>query len=148
VAALVLLLLAAGQAGWLARDHLIQYPAARELLASFCQLAGCKLQKQRAPDRLEILDRSVASHPQIPDALQILLTLSNQAGFPQPFPEIQLSLFNTKDELLARRRFQPEEYLDQVATRKALLQPKLPVRLEILLQDPGEEATGFKFDFF
>jgi len=76
------------------------------------------------------------------------LTLSNQAGFAQPYPQIQLSLFNTKDELLARRRFRPDEYLNQTAGGYPLLQPKQPVQLEIVLRDPGEEATGFKFDFF
>lgn len=148
IAALLLLLLAVGQLSWLGRDQLMNYPTARKLFDSFCQLTGCQLPEQRAPDQLEILNRSVASHPHTPNALQILLTLSNQAGFAQPYPQIQLSLFNTKDELLARRRFRPDEYLNQTAGGYPLLQPKQPVQLEIVLRDPGEEATGFKFDFF
>ena len=148
LAAVVLLLLALGQTAWLLREQLLGHPPSRQFLASVCQILDCRLPEQRAPDKLEIINRSVASHPQTPNALQILLTLSNRADFPQPYPQIQLSLFNTKEELLARRRFQPSEYLHRSASDHPLLQPRQPVQLEIVLQDPGEDATGFKFDFF
>jgi predicted Zn finger-like uncharacterized protein len=148
LAVVVLLLLALGQTAWLFREGLLGHPPSRQFLASVCQILDCRLPEQRAPDKLEIMNRSVASHPQTPNALQILLTLSNQADFPQPYPQIQLSLFNTKEELLARRRFQPGEYLNRSASGHPLLQPRQPVQLEIVLQDPGEDATGFKFDFF
>lgn len=144
---IVLLLSALAQAAWLAREKLLAYPQARNLIQQFCQHTGCELPPRRAPELFEVLDRSVRSHPQMPQVLQILLTFSNQAEFDQPYPQIRLSLYGNNNELIARRRFKPEEYLGLPVDERSLVAAGQSVPVELVLEDPGADATGFKFDF-
>lgn len=143
----VLLLSALGQAAWLWRAQLMDYPVAREILHQVCRQIGCQLETRAAPDKFEVAERSVRTHPELPRVLQIHLTFVNGADFPQPYPQIRLSLYSNNNELIARRRFRPEEYLDPAQDQQALLVAGQSVRIELALEDPGEQATGFKFDF-
>lgn len=143
----VLLLSALGQAAWLWREQLMNHPMAREILLQVCRQVGCQLEARTAPDKFEVAERSVKTHPELPSVLQIHLTFVNGADFPQPYPQIRLSLYSNNNELIARRRFKPEEYLGIAQDQQSLLSAGQSVRIELALEDPGEQATGFKFDF-
>jgi len=75
----------------------------------------------------------------------VMLTLENQAAHAQAYPIIQLSFFDFRDRLLARRRFTPQEYLS-VTVNPALGMPvRQPVQTMIDIVDPGPDAVNFEF---
>ena len=142
---LILVLLAAVQLTWFNRDQLLEHPEGRKLLEGYCRYGGCTLPPPRALEKLKIIDRLVASHPEIPDILRIRLSFENQAAFAQPFPALQVSLFSQEGELEAQRRFAAEEYLDHPAE---LMQPGQSMNVTLDVKDPGPHVTGFEFAFF
>lgn len=145
LAILLLLLLAIGQLAWFGRDHLIRYPAGRTLLENACELLPCRLPPRRSPQDIQVVSRSISSHPQRDNALLVMLTLRNQAPFEQAYPTLELSLLDTRGSVIARRSFDPEKYR---GSDPALLQPGVPVSVRLELEDPGQEVVGFRFDFY
>jgi len=145
LAILLLLLLAFAQLAWFGRDHLLRYPAGRTLLEQACELLPCTLPARHSPKDIEVVSRSISSHPDRDDALLVLLTMRNRATFEQAYPMLELSLLDSRGQLVARRSFSPDLYRGD---DRALLQPGVPVSLRLELADPGEEVVGFRFDFY
>ncbi|WP_260292144.1 DUF3426 domain-containing protein [Sedimenticola hydrogenitrophicus] len=145
LAILLLLLVALGQLAWFGRDHLLRYPAGRELLESACELLLCQLPPRHEPEKLHVVSRAITTHPDREGALKLMLILRNDADFIQPWPQLELSLLDSSGGLIARRRFSPEEYRD---TPRGLLQPGIPETIHLELEDPGDQVVGFQFDFY
>ncbi len=144
---LLLLLVAAAQLAWFQRERLVTDPRIRPLLEQICDRIGCTLPVVTAPERFKVLRRSVVSHPDQPGGLLIRLTFVNQAPFPQPYPLLQMTLFDRNETPLAQRRFTPQQYLESPVGDHSLLRPGQQVEVRMGLLDPGPKATGFKFDF-
>jgi hypothetical protein len=58
-----------------------------------------------------------------------------------------LSLYNEMEKLIARRTFDPQEYLDLPTEHLPMLNKQTTTHIHLELVDPGSEVTGFKFDF-
>ncbi len=144
---LTLLLLALSQLSWFGRDKLMHYPEGRLLLENACNLMGCELPTIRAPEQIQVLSRSITSHPKVEDALLIQLTIANKANFSQPYPVLQISLYSSEELLVVQRRFQPNEYLTDNG-RPGQLDPGRALYVELEINDPGNDVTGFKLEFF
>jgi predicted Zn finger-like uncharacterized protein len=144
---LLLLAIALAQLAWFKREQLMHYPEGRMLLQTACKYAGCTLPTVRAPDKIQVLSRSITIHPEITNALLIQLTIANKAKFSQPQPLLQISLFNNEEMLVAQRRFKPDEYLEK-GTESGPLRPGKAIYVELAIEDPGNDVTGFKLDFF
>ena len=144
---LLLLTVALAQLAWFKREQLMHYPEGRVLLQTACKYAGCTLPTIREPEKIQVLSRSIAMHPKIENALLIQLTIANKASFPQAQPILQISLFSSDERLVVQRRFKPSEYLaDKV--KPGLLLPGKAMYVELAIEDPGDDVTGFKLDFF
>lgn len=141
---LLLLLVAVGQLAWFGRDHLLRYPAGRELLEATCDLLPCQLPARREPEKIQVISRAMTSHPSRDNALLVTLTLRNNGDFPQVWPQLELSLLDRTGSLVARRSFGPTEYRHGSTQ---LLQPGIPHTLRLELVDPGDRVAGFQFDF-
>jgi hypothetical protein len=48
---------------------------------------------------------------------------------------------------MAQRRFKPEEYLIDSLKAESIL-PGKAIYVELVIEDPGDDVTGFKLDFF
>lgn len=136
------------QAGHFMSNPLAQgYPALRPLIEQLCAISGCELTLQRAPEQITITQRDLRTHPTIPGALLINITLSNDAPFTQPYPELKLSFFDLNQRLLATRTFQPPEYLSQQIDLNNGFPADRPLSTTIELIDPDKRAVNFKFEF-
>ncbi len=144
---ILLLVIALGQLAWFERDQLMKYPEGRMLLETACKYAKCELPTLRAPEKIQVLSRSITVHPEIDNALLIQLTIANNANFPQPHPMLQIGLFSSDERLVMQRRFQPSEYL-AADVKPGLLEPGKAMYVELAIEDPGSDVTGFKLDFF
>lgn len=137
----VLVLALLGQYVWYARED----PARHPYLAALCEQLGCEAPISRDPDRIEVVERSVESHPTAPGALLITATLVNGASFAQPYPLMQVALTDLQGNVTALRRFEPEEYLAAATT---LMAPGEPVDVSLEVADPGRNTVAFEFEFF
>lgn len=144
---LTLLLLALSQFAWFGRNKLMHYPDSRMLLQSVCKQIGCELPTIRAPEQIQVLSRAITSHPKVDNALLIQLTIANKASFSQPYPMLQIGLYSSEDLLVVQRRFQPKEYLTN-NNQSGQLSPGKALYVELEIQDPGSDVTGFKLEFF
>jgi hypothetical protein len=101
---------------------------------------------QRLPDQIQMLNHNVFAHPNESGVLMISATMENTAKQVQPYPILEVKLSNAKSEVIALRRFTPEEYLDN-PSKGMLLQIKQPTSIKLKIKDPGKSATRFQFDF-
>lgn len=128
------------------RESFAQDPAVRPLLIGMCNLAGCTLPPRHAIEQIELVRRSVYSHPNVEDALIIDATFVNNAPFAQPHPVLTISLGDVRGQPLIRRNFEPREYLPELDPSQRMA-PGSPVRVTLEVRDPGPEVRTFELDF-
>ncbi|MCG7913120.1 MAG: DUF3426 domain-containing protein [Candidatus Thiodiazotropha weberae] len=147
IGSLLLLIPLIGQMTWQFRDSLIHHDVGRQLLNTVCTVAGCTPPQRIDREKILITNRSLAAHPDKDNTLAMRLEVVNTAPFEQPYPKLQLSLFNDMGALVARRTFSESEYLDRAADSEQLMPKLKPIEIELELVDPGSQVTGFTFDF-
>ncbi|OOZ37807.1 DUF3426 domain-containing protein [Solemya velesiana gill symbiont] len=145
---ILLVLVAQFQLAWFGREHLASYPGMLNVVEQFCDFAGCELKPKHEPGKFKVISRMMASHPQQENALILLMNFTNQARHPQPYPRLQLSLYDINENLTARRLFSPDEYMGRKIDRSEVIAAGGNVSIELPLEDPGSSVTGFQFDFF
>lgn len=98
------------------------------------------------PEKIQMLNHNVFAHPIEKNVLLISASIENTADFDQSFPTLEVRLTNSQAELVALRRFSPDEYLDNYSS-KTLLIKKRPTSIKLKIEDPGSQATRFQFNF-
>lgn len=133
------------QYAYFMREDLARHAPLRPWLEMLCSYAQCKIPLLREPANIRIVGRDIRRHPNAEGALRVMLTLENEASYVQAYPIIQLSFFDFRDKLLARRRFTPQEYLSVTMNLAQGMPVKQPVQSVIDLVDPGPDAVNFEF---
>jgi predicted Zn finger-like uncharacterized protein len=147
VGVVLLVLLALGQLAWQLRQPILATPAGRGIAEGVCDLAGCQLPPRRAPSRYVVLERNIAPVAGREGVLALHLSFRNSAEFAQPLPDVQLSLYDSEERLMARRRLHPDEYLFPAPPAGTLVESGGLLQVDLQLEDPGRRATGFKLEF-
>lgn len=147
VACLLLMLLLAIQLAWAERDPLIRNPTVGGWLRSGCAALGCEVPLVAAPEQLHLLASNVQAHPSVAGALMISASMRNDAIFAQPYPILTITLSDAQGRRLAMRRLQPREYLDDSAILRHGLAPGSTAVLVLEIEDPGDKAVAFEFNF-
>ena len=142
-----LALLLAGQLAWAERGVLIRDPTLGGWLRSSCATLGCQLPLIAAPAELRLLASNVQAHPSVPGALMISASVRNDAAFAQPYPVLTIILSDAQGQRLAMRRLRPREYLDDRSVLRRGLAPGATTVLLLEVEDPGNKAVAFQFDF-
>lgn len=136
------------QAGYFTPNQLTQhYPQLRPWLEQFCAITHCELARQHAPDKVAITHRDVRSHPTLPQALLISVTMKNEADFIQAYPQLKLSFFDLNHKQLATRTFRASEYLPQTVEIDQGFSAGATLSVALELIDPDKNAVNFEFDF-
>lgn len=96
---------------------------------------------------LHLASSEMHGHPTLDETLVLNATIVNRADRKQPFPALQVTLFDAQNQPLASRVFAPEEYLAASSDSDSGMPPGayLPVIMELL--DPGDHAVGFEMKF-
>ncbi len=147
VACLLLMLLLVIQLAWAERDPLIRNPTVGGWLRSSCAVLGCEVPLVAAPQQLQLLASNVQAHPSVAGALMISASVRNDAAFAQPYPILTITLSDAQGQRLAMRRLQPREYLDDSTILQQGLAPGASAVLLLELEDPGDKAVAFEFNF-
>ncbi len=136
MAMLVLLLgaLLAGQLALHERDQLAaSRPELQPLLQRACDVLGCRLGPVRKIDAI-VID-STALVRRLGDFYAFDLVLKNTATTPLAVPALELSLTDTRDQVIARRVFLPEEWPDAPSMLPAQGSVSVSLRLALALGD-------------
>lgn len=148
LAVMALLALAAAQWAWIERDRLLTDPVVRAALTQLCANLPCALAPQRDPAGYLVLQRQLEPAADATGGLALRVSFVNQRDFAQPPPQLQLSLFDTGQSLLARRTLTPGEYLPGPMDPGRLVAAEEVITIEFRLADPGPHATGFELAFY
>ena len=112
-----------------------------------CEWITCVHKVPRALNKIEILNRSIFTHPQHKNALMVTVTIINRAEFAQPYPVVQLRFLDVSGDVIAARQFNPHEYLGNAWSRQSIMQTARPTSIQLEVVDFGEEVVGYEFDF-
>ena len=128
-------------------DLLRAYPGLQEPLAKGCAFAGCRLPGPRDPGAVRVMERDLREHPRYRDALLVNAILVNQAAFAQPYPILELALYDTEGAVVAGRRFEPREYLDRALDADGLMSAGQPLHVVLELVGPKRPPASFELRF-
>jgi predicted Zn finger-like uncharacterized protein len=136
------------QYSYFMRDDLARYDELRPWVQTMCGVLNCDLPMQQNVDLIKLTHRDITVHPRVKGALLINAVFVNTAGYTQPFPLMQITLSDVGGRVIAKRRFQPAEYLDaDVNLRRGMLS-NTPIQIVLEIADPGKDAENFEFNFF
>lgn len=137
-----LLLLLAGQFVYFYRNELATIPEWRPWLVDICLYAGCELRPLRDVGRIELLQTSIAPHPQYENALRIRATLVNRAAYRQAYPAMEVSLTSSAGDVIARRIFSPIHYSE--TPLEGALMPNIVATALLDVTNPDGKAVGYE----
>jgi predicted Zn finger-like uncharacterized protein len=101
---------------------------------------------KRSPDQVKMIRRNIISHPNDNGVLLISASIENKAKHAQPYPYIEVTLFDNEENTIALRRFKPAEYL-QNYSKDEIFPINKETTLKLKIVDPGKKATRFNFRF-
>lgn len=122
-------------------------PSLSPVLSDLCNTIPCRYTGPRDVTQISLSNRDVRSHPTHKNALLISAAFVNQANFEQPYPTILVTLSDLGGNIVANRRFTPQEYLDTLYNRFLLMESGTPVHITLPVLDPGSDAINFEFTF-
>jgi predicted Zn finger-like uncharacterized protein len=146
---LVLLLLGGiGQVAWFQRDFLLQrFPAMLPLVERICERLQCSVLRNHDLTAIDVVNRDVRLHPRFQGALLVNATLSNRSTYAQPYPVLQLVLYDTAGQVIAYRNFAPAEYLDASLPLVAGMTPNALVHVVLEVVAATDAAESFELGF-
>lgn len=147
--ATLLMLTLAAQGAMHFRSQLIAVsPALKPAFEQACGWFGCQVSLPRDAEMLSIEASSLEAGTGDAGFVTLNAALRNRAAHAQAYPLLELTLTDTQDALVARRIFQPAEYLPP----DAAAQPGMPAEEEIDVRldlDLGEvKAAGYRVYLF
>jgi predicted Zn finger-like uncharacterized protein len=146
-AILLALLVLAGQVLWFQYGAWSRDPQIRPVYEWLCALVGCEIPPIRAPERFSTKNLIVRSHPERAGALVVDALIVNDAPFAQPFPQLELRFSAVDGNLVAARRFSPNEYLAGEAAGMKEIPARTPVHITLEVEDPGVDPLNYVIMF-
>ena len=73
--------------------------------------------------------------------------MNNELSVRQPYPRVQLTLFDTSGSLLGHRKFLPGDYLDESIDLDAGMPINIPEHFVLEVSGPTAGAVSFEFRF-
>ncbi|MGY1521951.1 DUF3426 domain-containing protein [Luteimonas sp. A482] len=127
------------------RERLAADARWRPLVSGICGVLGCSVQPWREPQAFVLLAREVAPHPQRSDALRARASFRNDARWPQPWPQLLLTLSDVDGRAVAARAFTPDQYLGG-APATPLVEPGQTVDIALDIREPSVETVSYAWD--
>lgn len=136
------------QIAYVERERLLKHERIGFYITGWCQrIPRCVLPPSRDLSRIQLVSRSVYSHPNIEGVLIVNAVITNGAAFNQPYPLLLISMSNIRGQVIAERYFAPGEYLAPGTSESASMEPGKSVPVTLAVMDPGQDAMAFELDF-
>ncbi|NOT13242.1 MAG: DUF3426 domain-containing protein [Methylococcaceae bacterium] len=114
----------------------------RPVLAAFCGYLHCLLPEFKNLDKFNLVG---AFNPTPDGHYEFHAAISNQAAFPQPYPNLSLTLLNFNGQVFATRTFQAKDYLPESAQTFAI-QPSTTTEINLKIAPPKSPIGGSSFE--
>ena len=98
-------------------------------------------------ERIHLVSRRLAADPEQPGVLRLQATIVNRAARSQPYPRLEVILFDAAGDRIADYAFSPGDYLAANHSGNADMAPHAYLPLSLQLDDPGVQAVGFELNF-
>ena len=149
VGAFLLLLVWVAQIAYYLRvDIAAQLPGLKPALISYCDLLKCTVPLPQKVELMSIESSDLDADPVQPSVVNLSATLHNRAEYAQEYPNIELSLTDIQDKILARRVFKPAEYLKAGEEEKSGLASNREMNIKLHLDTADLKPVGYKLLLF
>jgi predicted Zn finger-like uncharacterized protein len=136
------------QLAWFNRDLVsMKYPQVTPYIKQVCNELDCRILRHRDTQAIKLVNRDVRLHPNYQDTLLVNATMNNELSVHQPYPRVQLTLFDTSGALLGHRKFIPSDYLDESIDLDKGMPINIPVHFVLEVSGPTAGAVSFEFRF-
>ena len=142
-ALLVLVMSSLLQYAWFNRGIYAQQVEYRQAYLFVCAWIGCELPEYSNTAALFTSNLVIRAHPDAEGALIIDAIVRNSARYRQLFPVLQLQFQEIDNNLVAQRRFRPENYLAGELRGLRFIPGNTEVRFSLEIADPGKNALGY-----
>lgn len=143
----LLLVVTVVNSAWTFRTQLMDIGWIRGLLQASGLVEAHEVEPYRDPSMIHLVSRDLHQHPTLAGMLALSATFVSRAEQPQPYPAIELTLSDAGSKPVARRVFQPSEYLPGGGIPGEDLSPGIHVPILLEFADPGPHVSGFSLDF-
>jgi len=109
---LLLALILTLQAGYFFRVELVaRAPGLKPAMEKICELLKCTITLPQKIDLITIESSELEADPTLANIITLHALLRSRAPYAMTYPNIELTLTDTQDNAVARRSFNPAEYL-------------------------------------
>ena len=124
------------------------WPATRPALERVCDYLGCDVPLPRRTEQLAIESSDLQADPKRPNTVILTASLRNRGSSVVAHPALELTLTNAQDQGIAKRIFQPADYLDAPSSESRGMAAMSEVSVRIAL-DTGElKPAGYRLFLF
>jgi predicted Zn finger-like uncharacterized protein len=123
------------------------HPEFKPFLQQFCGVLQCTIRLPANPDFLSIETSNLEADPQRANLITLNAILRNRAKLAQEYPQLELTLTDTQDRMIARRTFTPREYAKGADFNRGMA-PNEEVTVKLNLDLGDLKAVGYRVFLF
>ena len=129
-------------------SRLAQNDTYRPFLEILCPISKCELPFFKSTRKIVTIDHDVYSHKIFKNALEVQLTFKNKAAIKQAFPVLEITFYNPLGAVIAQRKFQPDEYIENKTQLSQGMNPNQTQKVKLDIIDPDPTALlSFQFNY-
>jgi predicted Zn finger-like uncharacterized protein len=128
-------------------DLAARYPESKPFLQQFCGVLQCSIRLPANPDLLSIETSNLEADPLQANLVALNAILRNRAKLAQEYPQLELTLTDTQDRMIARRIFAPGEYAKGADLNRGMA-PSEEVTVKLYLDLGDLKAAGYRVFLF
>jgi len=145
IGTLLLLLVWFSQIAYYLRvDIAAQLPGLKPALISYCELLKCTVPLPQKLELLSIEASDLVADSVQPNVVNLSALLHNRAEYTQAYPNIELTLTDIQDKILARRVFIPMEYVHAGDNINLGLGANRELNIQLHLDSSDLRPMGYK----
>lgn len=145
----LLVLLLATQAAVHFRDFIAAWqPATKTALVRMCQPFGCTVQPMRDIANLSIDGSDLQADPAHRGLLVLSATIRNRSRWPLAYPDLELTLTDARDAVVARRALAPGEYAGGTADLGFGIAPNTEIPVKLFIDASATSQAGYRLYLF
>jgi hypothetical protein len=129
-------------------DVAARLPGLKPALLSYCELLKCVIPLPQRAELMSIESSDLVADPLQPSIINLSALLHNRAEYVLAFPNVELSLTDIQDRILARRVFIPAEYLKPGEEEKRGLASNRETSIQLHLDTADLKPAGYKLLLF
>ena len=128
-------------------DLAASHPEFKPFLQEFCGVLQCSIRLPANPNFLSIETSNLEADPQQANLIALNAILRNRARLAQEYPQLELTLTDTQDRMIARRIFTPKEYAKSADLKRGMA-PNEEVTVKLYLDLGDLKASGYRVFLF